>query len=138
MVCLLNLDDEDNQRLSCALIEMLESWGVTPDAQINLLGLNGVKPRQLSKFKTTVPLPETGETPVRVEHLMGIADALRTSYPMNEQMGTLWLSQPHRRFAQRTPLLCMIEDGINGLLAVRRHLDCAFDWEQDEAGRGKA
>ena len=127
-----NLQPEENQQFSCALMELLDEWGVPPQDQIRLLALpETTRPRQLVKYKHTLCLPETPEVVVRIEHLLGIADALRTSYPMNEHMGTLWLHRPHRRFQKRTPLQCMIEDDLHGLLAVRRHLDCAYDWELD-------
>jgi hypothetical protein len=40
------------------------------------------------------------------------------------------MHQPHRLFDQRTPLNAMIEDGLNGVMAVRAYLDCAWDWNR--------
>ena len=31
----------------------------------------------------------------------------------------------------RTPLATMLEDGLQGIIAVRKHLDCAYDWYVD-------
>jgi hypothetical protein len=64
----------------------------------------------------------------RVEHLLGIAEALRTAYPHNRQAGAIWLNRVNYRFDDRTPLAAMVEDGIVEILAVRMHLDCAYDW----------
>jgi hypothetical protein len=34
----------------------------------------------------------------------------------------------NHRFDNRTPLVAMLEDGLDGIMAVRMHLDCAYDW----------
>ncbi|HLO27512.1 MAG TPA: antitoxin Xre/MbcA/ParS toxin-binding domain-containing protein, partial [Anaerolineales bacterium] len=62
----------------------------------------------------------------RIEHLVGIADALRTSYPRNAYMASIWMNRINHRFDNRTPLAAMLEDGLNGIIAVRTHLDCAY------------
>jgi len=67
--------------------------------------------------------------------LFGIADALRTSYPHNELMGAMWLRTAHRRFDQQSPISVMLNQGLTGLIAVRSHLDCAFDWQLDHKNR---
>jgi Antitoxin Xre/MbcA/ParS C-terminal toxin-binding domain len=43
-----------------------------------------------------------------------------------------WLKRRNRRFGNRRPLEIMLEDGINGVLAIRTHLDCAYDWHRDD------
>jgi len=34
----------------------------------------------------------------RIEHLVGIADALRTSYPRNAYMSSIWMNRINHRF----------------------------------------
>jgi hypothetical protein len=68
----------------------------------------------------------------RLAHLVGIAEALRTTFPFNPSMAALWMRQPLRRFDDRTPARVMVDDGLNGLVTVRSHLDCGFDWRQTE------
>ena len=74
---------------------------------------------------------------VCVEHFIGIADVLYTSFPRNAHMGKFWLNQRNKRFGNRTLFNFMLEDGINGIVAVRVHLDCAYDWQIDESKLGK-
>lgn len=58
----------------------------------------------------------------RLEHLIGIADALRTTYPFSHQMRQIWLRQPHRRFEQQSPLAVIQAQGIEGMLKFGRIL----------------
>jgi len=83
-----------------------------------------------SLMSDNTPLPEDPAVAERVEHLVGIADALRTTFPRNANMGLIWLHRRNARFNDRTPLATMLEDGLLGVIAVRAHLDCAWDWDQ--------
>lgn len=124
------LNLEDRLQLARMILNLLEEWGVEPAGQVLLLGLpEETKPRSMARYGRDLPLPEDAEVMERVEHLVGIADALRTSFPRNARMGTLWLNQRNNRFDDRVPLDVMLEDGLAGVIAVRAHLDCAFDWD---------
>jgi len=61
--------------------------------------------------------------------MLGIIDALRTTYPRNLQMGARWMVAPHIRLQNRCPLQAMLEDGEQGVVAVLSELDCAYAWE---------
>ena len=66
----------------------------------------------------------------RTRHcLLGIIDALRTTYPRNVNMGPRWMNTPHRRMKERTPVHTMLEDGESGVITVLSELDCAYAWE---------
>jgi hypothetical protein len=67
--------------------------------------------------------------------LDSIADALRTSFPRSVPMAAIWLNCRNPRFDDRAPLALMVEDGLAGLIQIRGHLDCAWDWQQDAARR---
>jgi hypothetical protein len=75
-------------------------------------------------------LPDDPGVAEHLEHLMGIADALRTTYPRNENMGARWMRSPCRQFGGRTPVAVMVEGGTAGLIAVRSHLDCSYAWDR--------
>lgn len=115
------------------IMSLLDSWRLGARDQVNLLGLEGtVKPRNLVRYQQGTPLPDSEELETRLDHIIGIADALRTSFPMNAQMGEVWLNRKNNRFGDRSPLQAMLEDGLRGMVAVRMHLDCAWDWHQDD------
>ncbi|MDH5547131.1 MAG: MbcA/ParS/Xre antitoxin family protein [Gammaproteobacteria bacterium] len=127
------LTDEEKIELARFIMRLLGSWEIPPEGQIRLLGLpEKTRTRHLSQYRKETPFPEEKHIYERVMHFMGIADALRTSYPHNASMGPIWMNQVHRRFNGRTPVQAMLEDDLHGIIAVRSHLDCAFDWETDE------
>ena len=132
------LSPDDRLQLTREIVDLLDDWGVSATNRVNLLGMSeGTKARSMAKYGVDFAFPADQEVYIRIEHLIGIADALRTSYPRNAHMGKFWLNQKNKRFANRTPLICMLEDGLNGIVTVRVHLDCAYDWHIDETSAGK-
>lgn len=125
------LNELERIELAKIVMAMLDQWGVSAQDRINILGLpEDMRTRHLQKYRDNTPLPEDDQVMERVEHLLGISSALRTTYPLNAHMGPLWMKKPHRRFDKRTPIATIVEDGLSGLIAVRAHLDCSFAWSQ--------
>ncbi|HHO69600.1 MAG TPA: DUF2384 domain-containing protein [Gammaproteobacteria bacterium] len=120
---------DERLQLTRAILNMLEDWGIRERDQVALLGLD-IKPRELRRIRDERALPDDPEVMLRVEHLISIADALRTTFPFSRHMGRLWMHKPNRRFRQRSPLATMVEDGMAGMISVRSHLDCTFSWDQ--------
>lgn len=127
-----DMNKEEQLSLTQAIMSILDSWGLSAEAQMTLLDLpQGTPTRALRKYREHTPFPNDVAVMQRLEQIIGIADALRTSYPHNPAMGTLWLQQSNARFQNRAPLAVMVDDGMEGLLAVRMHLDCSYDWHLD-------
>ncbi len=127
------LTQEDRVDLGRMVVNMLDDWGIKPSDQVNVLALpDGTPSRMLRRYHEDTPLPDDPEVLKRVEHLLGIADALRTTFPRNASIGMLWLKQPCKRLRRRRPVDIMIEDGLSGLISVRTHLDCSFAWRESE------
>ena len=125
------LTQEDRVDLGRMVVNMLDDWGIKPSDQVNVLALpDGTPTRMLRRYHEDTPLPDDPDVLMRVEHLLGIADALRTTFPRNASIGLIWLKQPCKRLRRRRPLDIMIEDGLSGLIAVRTHLDCSFAWRE--------
>lgn len=125
-----NLNHDERVQLARLVVELLDTWKVEPSDQVVLLGLpSETRPRAMRRYREGTPLPDEPHIWERIEHLIGIADALRTSYPLNAAAGALWMNQANRLFDNRTPLVAMLEDGLAGLVTIRMHLDCAYDWE---------
>lgn len=120
---------EDRIALTRAVVGLLDSWGANAAQQVALLALpHETRPGAIRQFRQGTPFPENAQVMERIEHLIGIADALRTSYPHSAHMGNIWMNRTNHRFDDRTPLAAMLEDGLAGIIAVRTHLDCAYDW----------
>lgn len=116
------------------VINYLDQWKLSEAEIINILGVPEIKPRHLSHYrKGEKALPQTQEVYQRIDHIVGIADALRTTYPFSDKMRLLWLRKPHRRFKKQTPLSVILDEGINGLMRVRVEVDCAYGWAIGDA-----
>ncbi len=127
------LTQDDRVALGRMVTNMLDEWGIKASDQVNILALpDGTPTRMLRRYQDDTPLPNDPDVLKRVEHLMGIADALRTTFPRNARIGLLWLKQPCKRLRRRRPLDIMVEDGLSGLITVRTHLDCSFAWRESE------
>ncbi|GMR08672.1 MAG: hypothetical protein BMS9Abin26_1679 [Gammaproteobacteria bacterium] len=114
------------------IISLLDDWGVSDKDQIALLGLpENTRSRMIRRYRKDTPLPADKQVIEHIEHLQGIAEALRTSFPRNAAAGAMWMKRPNHRFDDRAPIQAMLEDGINGVMAVRVHLDCSYDWHLD-------
>ncbi len=97
-------------------MRILDEWGLSGKDIISILALpNKTRSRHLERFRDDTAFPESEKTMQRIEHIAGIADALRTSYPRNAQMGIIWMRTPHKRFANRSPLQVLSERGLSGL-----------------------
>lgn len=126
-----HLSHEERVRLTQTIVNVLDTWGVAETDQVGLLGLpRETRPRSLRRFREGTPLPVDEHVMECVQHLLGIADALRTTFPRNAEMGPYWMNQPNRHFQNRTPLTAIIEGGFLGLTSVRAHLDCSFAWDR--------
>lgn len=115
------------------VLKILDNWKVPTAAQPAVLGLpEDVRYRHLDRYRGDTPLPDDELTLLRIDHLLGIDEALHTTYPMNPNMGPLWMVTKCRQFGGRKPMTIIVEDGLEGLEMVRSHLDCSYEWEQDE------
>lgn len=125
------LDFDQQLQITRSLMNTLEDWGLDAESKVALLGLpDSVRTRMLRRYQDDTPFPVDDQVCKHLEQLAGIADALRTTYPRSPQMGTRWLKRPCRQFRGQQPLTLMIDGGINGMMQVRRHLDCTYAWDQ--------
>ena len=112
------------------VMEALDEWGLSGEQILAVLDFPSTeRSRHLAKYRKDTPFPEDEKVACRVQFLLGIIDALRTTYPRNQQMGPRWMAAPHVRLKNRCPLQAMLEDGEVGVVAVLSELDCAYAWE---------
>ena len=75
---MVELTDEDRVTLARMVTSMLDEWGIKASDQVSLLALpDGTPTRMLRRYHEDTPLPDDPDVMKRVEHLMGIAEALR-------------------------------------------------------------
>lgn len=129
---MLQFSEQERLQLAKLAVTVLADWQVEAADQIALLALKGkVRNREMKRYGDDRPLPDDPEVIERAAHLLGIADALRTTFPRNKAMAGVWMHRANRRFQDRTPLRKMLEDGMRGIVDVRIHLDCAYGWRRD-------
>ena len=122
--------DSNDVVITKMTMQLMDEWGLEAKQIIALLELpSSIRSRHLDKFRNGDPFPISKATFVRIEHIAGIADALRTTFPRNMHMATRWLRTPHRRFKNKTPMETMLQSET-GLLEVRSELDCAYAWDR--------
>ena len=129
----------EEQRLARTLKVMtaIDQWGLSGEQTLAILNFpDGERARHLQKYRKDTAFPDEEQINDRVVRLLGIIDALRTSYPRNLQMGPRWMQKPHRRLKDRPPLVAMLEDGESGVIAVLSELDCTYAWELSGSHRG--
>ncbi|HFD31380.1 MAG TPA: DUF2384 domain-containing protein [Gammaproteobacteria bacterium] len=120
--------------ITSKVINYLDQWQLQAEEMMIILGIPEVKPRHLPKYrKMETALPQTDEIFSRIDHIVGIADALRTTYPFSDKMRVMWLRKPHRRFRKNTPLSMILKEGVDGLMRVRVEVDCAYGWAIGDA-----
>lgn len=124
-----NMTSDEQIELTRAIMGILDSWGMSASDTVALLALPPKTPtRALRRYRDNTAFPDTDDVRERLDHIVGIYDALRTTYPHNPSMGAIWMKQRNSRFNDRAPLRVMLEEGLPGMLKVRIHLDCTYDW----------
>jgi hypothetical protein len=120
---------EERLAITRGVMNLLESWGLQSEEMRTLLDLPG-KARHMAQYRYDKVLPDSPEVRKRVEYLVRINEALRTTYPTNPGMGKRWLRRRSRMFNQASPLSMMIGEGEQGMVYVLCRLDCTYAWDQ--------
>ena len=125
-----NYSSEKMVDITRSIIAYLDEWQLTPEQMIGVLGLpEKTRSREIQQYRSQgKAFPQTEEVMTRIDHISGIADALRTTFPFSQQMRYLWLHKPHRRFRKKRPVEVIINEGIHGLMRVRVEVDCTYGW----------
>ena len=126
------MTQDEQITLTINIMGILDGWGMSAAEIISLLALPEKTPtRALRRYRENTPFPVTAEVEERIEHILGITDALRTSYPHNPQMGKMWIRQRSKKLKNQIPLQIIIENGLAGIIEIRKHLDCSYDWHKN-------
>ena len=127
-----NMTPDEQVSLTKAIMHILDGWGMSAAEIISLIALPEKTPtRALRRYRENTAFPITAEVEERLEHIIGITDALRTSYPHNPHMSNIWIRQRSKKLNNQIPLKIIIENGLKGIIEVRKHLDCSYDWHNN-------
>lgn len=129
---MLSMTLDEQISLTTRIMDILDGWGMSAAEIISLLALPEKTPtRALRRYRDNTPFPVSEELNERIEHIIGITDALRTSYPHNPQMGKMWIRQRSKKLQNQIPLQIIVENGLEGVVEIRKHLDCSYDWHKN-------
>ena len=129
---MIKLSSDEQIVLTVRIMEILDSWGLSSEEIISLIALPAKTPtRALRRYRDNTAFPVSQELDERVGHILGITDALRTSYPHNPNMGKMWMRQKSKKLNNQIPLQIIVEGGLEGIVEIRKHLDCSYDWHKN-------
>lgn len=105
-----------------AFFPLAAAWGLSVAEQRALLGWPPVS--TFHKYKSGNPGTLSFDTLTRISLVLGIYKALQILYP-DPVLADAWVRMPntHPMFGGRSPMALMTQDGMDGLLRVRRLLD---------------
>ena len=130
---MINLTPDEQIILTVRTMDILDSWGLSSEEIISLIALPEKTPtRALRRYRDNTAFPVSQELEERISHIIGITDALRTSYPHNPHMGKMWMRQKSKKLNNQIPLQIIVEGGLEGIIEIRKHLDCSYDWHSDK------
>ncbi|MGF1545977.1 MAG: antitoxin Xre/MbcA/ParS toxin-binding domain-containing protein [Thiotrichales bacterium] len=112
---------------------LFDSWGLSPRDILSVLEIDSVAIRHVDKFRNDRSFPDGVEMDERIEHLICIAEALHTAYPLNPQMAKVWLRRSNRKLGNLPPMEHLVSGGMDGLRNVRAELDCTYAWKRFSA-----
>ena len=129
---MIDLTQDEQVALTVRIMEILDSWGMSSAEIISLIALPDKTPtRALRRYRENRAFPISPELEERISHIIGITEALRTSYPHNPHMGKMWMRQRSKKLNNQIPLQIIIESGLEGIIEIRSHLDCSYDWHKN-------
>ena len=129
---MINLTPDEQIVLTVRTMEILDGWGLSSQEIISLIALPEKTPtRALRRYRDNTAFPVSQELDERIGHIIGITDALRTSYPHNPHMGKMWMRQKSKKLKDQIPLQIIVEGGLEGIIEIRKHLDCSYDWHKN-------
>ncbi|WP_198263518.1 hypothetical protein [sulfur-oxidizing endosymbiont of Gigantopelta aegis] len=100
----MQISNDHNIETTQAVMHALDDWKMGGDEILTIMALpDSVKVRHLSKFRNSEAFPDTEEVNERLRHVLGIIDALSTSYPTNPRMSLFWMARSSKKFQNRTP-----------------------------------
>ena len=129
---MINMTQDEQVTLTVHIMEILDGWGMSSAEIISLIALPDKTPtRALRRYRENTAFPFSAELEERLGHILGITDALRTSYPHNPNMGKMWIRQRSKKLNNQIPIQIIIENGLEGIIEIRKHLDCSYDWHKN-------
>ena len=130
MIELDSITDDQKNKLTLQLTQIMEQWKLADQDQITLLGLpKSFKARHLYLYRRGDKSFDFDQTSInRSEMILGIHESLGTTFPTNREYASIWLKRPVKKFKRKAPLELMLS-GDTGMKRVWFFLDCTQSWK---------
>ncbi len=130
MVDIDSITDDQKNKLTFQLTQVMEQWKLADQDQITLLGLPAsIKARHLYLYRRGDKSFDFDQASInRSEMILGIHESLGTTYPTNREYAAIWLKRPVKKFKHKAPLELMLS-GDTGMKRVWHFLDCTQSWK---------
>jgi uncharacterized protein (DUF2384 family) len=130
MIDLDSITEDQKNKLTFQLTQVMEQWKLTDQDQIELLGLSkSLKPRHLYLYRRGDKSFDFDQASInRSEMILGIHESLGTTFPTNREYAAIWLKRPVKKFKHKAPLELMLS-GDTGMKRVWFFLDCTQSWK---------
>jgi hypothetical protein len=114
------------QRVALAemITRMFELWNLGWKDQLLILGLSEKSRTTLTRYRKGQPMARRKNLIARCTNLLSIHESLRLLFPQNRELVYSWPSIPNSNFGNRSPIDVMKTEGFDGILLVKRYLDC--------------
>ncbi|TEU19542.1 MAG: DUF2384 domain-containing protein [Gammaproteobacteria bacterium] len=124
------MTDDQKNKLTFKLTQVMEQWKLADQDQITLLGLPAsFKARHLYLYRRGDKSFDFDQTSInRSEMILGIYESLGTTFPTNREYAAIWLQRPVKKFKHKAPLELMLS-GDTGMKRVWFFLDCTQSWK---------
>ena len=84
---MIDYTDEEFMYITKTVMKVLDTWNLTTEQTVAVLGLSkNTRKRELDKYRTLKAFPKNETIIKRLSHIVGISDALRTTFPRNVNM----------------------------------------------------
>lgn len=120
------LDSEEKRGvLTRGFFGLVDKWELTREEEAQLLGWTYQEKRtKLDNMRAgKTNLPQDRDKVERVIDLLNIHKSLRVLFPYDRTSVYQWVKIPRERFGNHSALEVMLEDGKEGISAIRQYLD---------------
>ncbi len=124
-----DLSTQDKSSITINIMQILENWKLSDAEQLHLLNQDEIKSRHLYQYRKGDKVFEFDADFInRSKMILGIHDALGTTYPTNKDYGPIWLRRAQKKFKGKQPIELMLS-GTAGMKRVWYFLDCTQSWQ---------
>ncbi len=103
-------------------MRLFAHWHLSHAEQAGLLGLATADESCLVRFRVESQSGINPDSKIRVGHLLAIHQLLRALFPGDRDLAYRWPTTPNNPFNGQIPVAVIQEQGLPGMLLVRRYL----------------